>query len=360
MAHSILRLRKLHAADIAPCGRHNFRRFQGEGEVVLEEGEEELYEGHTNTYIPQAYRYARKHIDFDKSKENEYIGYDRTLNRIEYVENFKMRLLPLQEQIALREKELNIKGIRKDSIHALEMVLTVSNCERFLESQNYSESGFMGIAIDFTNNYFSQLAKDKIDRQPVIAAAFHKDESNWHIHLIVQPTITQEYRSKNRYGETVKKETRLAIRKILGDHTWDKQPLRNMQTAWNEFLANKFNARQGEKIENICRVEDQQRPYIEQTNAALGSIARQMEELQEKIKQIEDSEQWKRMLEELENLKKQQEEIKEQYEKERYDEHKEIAQKETSLQAVKNRAEKRNDKEPETLTRERRKWGFRK
>lgn len=218
MAYAQIRIRRISMSDIDSTEKHNARHY------AIDEYPE--------------------NIDPKKS----------VLNRIEFnQEDWKKR--SLKEIILQREIEIGIKAIKSNSTHALEVVLSVSEKVFF---EKYESSGYM-------MNEWKWL-EEKFGEDNVLAAYIHKDESKIHVHYIVLPVKEKDVKYKNRYGEGVRKEWRLAA----SDYVDGKEKMEEWQQIYFEHCRDRY----GHIMEfwRGTKAEEQKRKYTQETDHILGKI----------------------------------------------------------------------------------------
>lgn len=220
MAYAQIRVRSISAGKINSTERHNKRLFD---------------EGQTPDNIDA----ARTGMNSMLYARDEWAEQDT----------------PLAEMIRQREEELEIKGIRKNSVHAIEVVVSVSDPKFFDNSggNSYDPSGY-------GSNEMKWLEDKYFGRGNVLCGYLHADEGKYHWHFVCLPVVEKEVSFKNRYGSGTRKEMRLAAQDFIGGA--DK--LHDLQDAYHEHCK----ARYGHIVPfwRGLLAEEQKRAYIEKTD----------------------------------------------------------------------------------------------
>lgn len=240
MAYAQIRVKSLNAGDIRNTEIHNSRLYENLGIDVPD------------------------NIDMLLSEKNRVMVFDDDIK--------ECGSLSLQEAINKREKNIQVMGIKKNSIHALEIVVSVSDINFFESERNperYSAEAFADkVQTFFLNPMFGA--------DNVIASYVHKDESKPHAHFIVLPCVEKEIRWKNKTGEGKRKEMRLDAQKYIGG----KDKLRQLQQSFFEFCQ-KLESNSGREIRFYrgTLAEYQTREYTQQTNAEIGKLRTELSEI---------------------------------------------------------------------------------
>lgn len=234
MAYAQIRVRSISASDMTSTEIHNARRY-AEG------------------CIPE-------NIDPKRSNNNT-IHYNKE----------KYRTMSLEETIYNREKELNVKGIKKNSIHAIEVVVSISDAAFF---EDYSLAGY-------ASNEQKWLEDEYFGVDNVLLSYLHTDEGKYHVHFICIPAKEKEIKWKNRNGEGTHNEFRLCAQDIIGG----REKLSELQTRYYEHC----NARYGHIVPFFrgLKAEDQKRVYTQKTNHLLDQYRAKGKEITTEVERTE-------------------------------------------------------------------------
>lgn len=251
MAYAQIRVRSISSGSISSTEVHNKRLFSSED--------------------------CPDNIDISRTAENHII-----YARDEWADENKS----LADMIYSREKELGVKGIRQNSIHAIEVVVSVSDINFFQSPQGgYSTYGY-GL------NEMKWLEDNYFGRGNVLCGYLHSDESKPHWHFICLPVKEKEISFKNRYGSGTKKEMRLAAQDFIGG----ANKLHYLQEAYYKHCK----ARYGHIVPfwRGLLAEEQKRQYTQKTDHQLNKYreAEQYAEMkllakeaQEKVQQYDQT-----------------------------------------------------------------------
>ena len=226
MSYAFIRVRSLTASKLASCEKHNARQYQP-NEIPANIRQEEM-------------------------DRNDHIVYDHRYQRTD---------LSLHDEIHRREKALNIKGVRADSVKAIEIVLTINDDRFFLD--NYNPRGYFDNAAKWLEQRYGDHC--------VVAASEHFDEVRPHAHFVIMPVAEKEVHWKNRNGSGTKIERRYNAQDILGS----PEKLRQLQSDYHEF-ANEHTKRYGLELTRGVDAREQTRAYTERTNHELAEISNQI------------------------------------------------------------------------------------
>jgi hypothetical protein len=228
MAYAQIRVKSLDTGSISATDIHNARKYEDIGLPVPANINSEFSR-------QNSYRY------FDEDNESE---------------------LSLKQLINKREKDMNVKAIRKNSIHAIELVVSVSD-KQFFEGDKkaniggYSPEGFASVVQqEFLNKMLGSTN--------VIARYIHHDESKPHVHFVVTPIIEKKVHWKNQRSEGTRIENRLDAQNFIGG----KEKLRELQQSFYEFCKQRFQ-NYAEFYRGI-KAEEQKKEYIQRVNYKLG------------------------------------------------------------------------------------------
>ena len=222
-------------------------------------------------------KHNARHYDIDECPEN-IDPKKSSLNRTEFdQEDWNKK--SLKDIIKQREAEIGVKAIKSNSTHALEVVCSVSEKEFF---DKYEASGYM------LNEW--KWLEEKFGEGNVLAAYIHKDESKTHVHYIVLPVKEKEVKFKNRYGEGVRKEWRLAA----SDYVDGKEKMEEWQQIYFEHCRDRY----GHIMEFFrgSKAENQKRKYTQETDYILGKIRAQIKYAQE-VQDLEKADKLAKLLE---------------------------------------------------------------
>lgn len=194
MAFAQIRVRRLNNGNLASTEKHNARLF-------------------TPDDIPD-------NIDISQSIQNR-IMCCRS--------DWEDEQLSMQEMVERRLQELKVKGIKKNSTKAIEVVVSVSDPNFFTASGGYSPLGY-------GSNEMKWLEDTYFGRGNVVCGYMHMDESKPHWHFICIPAKEKEVAYKNRYGSGIKREVRLCANDVIDGP--DK--LSAMQDAYHEHCRARY------------------------------------------------------------------------------------------------------------------------
>lgn len=176
--------------------------------------------------------------------------------------------LSMQDMVDRRIKELNVKGIKRNSTKAIEIVVSISDATFF---ERYSSLGY-------GSNEMKWLEDTYFGRGNVVCGYLHEDESKPHWHFICIPAKEKEVAYKNRYGSGTKLEMRLCA----GDIVDGKEKLSNMQQLYYEHCQERYGNYM--PFWRGLLAEEQKRKYIEKTDAAIARY--KAEENYAKVEQL--------------------------------------------------------------------------
>jgi hypothetical protein len=191
--------------------------------------------------------------------------------------------LSMQEMVERRLQELKVKGVKKNSTKAIEVVVSVSDPAFFNGINSYSSLGY-------GSNEMKWLEDTYFGRGNVVCGYLHEDESKPHWHFICIPAAEKEVSYKNRYGTGVKREMRLCANDIIDG----KEKLSAIQDAYYEHCQ----ARYGHILPFYrgLRAEKQKREYTQKTDAKLvkyqeaeqyAEMKLLAQEAQQKVKELD-------------------------------------------------------------------------
>ena len=248
MAYAQIRVRRLNNSNLASTEKHNARLFSPE-------------EMPDNINISQS---GQNRIMFCRS-------------------DWEDEQLSMQEMVERRLQELKVKGIKKNSTKAIEVVVSVSDPNFFNASGGYCPLGY-------GSNEMKWLEDTYFGQGNVVCGYLHEDESKPHWHFICIPAAEKEVAYKNRYGSGIKREVRLCANDIIDG----KEKLSAIQDAYHEHCS----ARYGHIVPFYrgLRAEKQKREYTQKTDAKLAKYqeAEQYAEMkllaqeaQQKVKELD-------------------------------------------------------------------------
>lgn len=249
MAYAQIRVRRLNNGNLATTEKHNARKFS------------------PDDIIPD-------NIDTSQSQQN-WIMFCR--------DEWNDERLSLRDMVDKRIKELGVKGIKKNSTKAIEVVVSVSDPKFFNASGGYCPLGY-------GSNEMKWLEDTYFGQGNVVCGYMHMDESKPHWHFICIPAAEKEVAYKNRYGSGTKREVRLCANDIIDG----KEKLSAIQDAYHEHCS----ARYGHIIDFYrgLRAEDEKREYTQKTDYKLAQYkeAEQYAEMkllaqkaQQKVKELD-------------------------------------------------------------------------
>ncbi len=218
MAYSQIRVRRLSIGDFAETEKHDAR-----------------------------------HYDADECPEN--IDPHRSINNMIDYDEERYKNMTLKQIILKREDELAVKGIKKNSTHAIEIICSISDPDFF---RKYSETGFMHNERKYLERIFGE--------GNVLVAYLHNDESKPHVHYIVLPVKKREVKYKNRFGEGSKIELRLSA----SDYIDGTEKLQQLQEDYYHHCLERY----GHYIEiwRGLRAEEQKKRYVQKTDHIIGKL----------------------------------------------------------------------------------------
>lgn len=248
MAYAQIRVRRLNSANLASTEKHNARLFSPDE-------------------IPD-------NIDIFRCGQNSIM-----VCRPDWEDE----QLSMQEMIERRLNELNVKGIKKNSTKAIEVVVSISDPAFFNGINSYSPLGY-------GHNEMKWLEDTYFGQGNVVCGYLHMDESKPHWHFICIPATEKEVSYKNRYGSGVKNEMRLCANDIIDG----KEKLSAIQDAYYEHCK----ARYGHIVPfwRGLKAEEQKRQYTQKTDAKLAAykeaeryaeMKQLTKEAQEKVQQFD-------------------------------------------------------------------------
>ena len=223
MAYAQIRVRRLNSANLASTEKHNARLFSPDD-------------------IPD-------NINTSQSRQNR-ILFCRS--------DWGDEQLSMQEMVDKRIKELGVKGIKKNSTKAIEVVVSVSDPAFFNGVASYDPLGY-------GSNEMKWLENTYFGRGNVVCGYMHMDESKPHWHFICIPAKKKEVSYKNRYGSGVKKEMRLCANDIIDG----KERLSAIQEAYYVHCQSRY----GHIVPfwRGLRAEEQKKQYTQKTDAKLAA-----------------------------------------------------------------------------------------
>lgn len=223
MAYAQIRVRRLNSANLASTEKHNARLFSPDE-------------------IPD-------NIDISRCGQNSIM-----VCRPDWEDE----QLSMQEMIERRLSELNVKGIKKNSTKAIEVVVSISDPAFFNGINSYSPLGY-------GHNEMKWLEDTYFGQGNVVCGYMHMDETKPHWHFICIPAAEKEVSYKNRYGTGFKREMRLCANDIIDG----KEKLSSLQQAYYEHCK----ARYGHIVPfwRGLKAEIQKRQYTEKTDAKLAA-----------------------------------------------------------------------------------------
>lgn len=233
MAYAQIRARRLNSANLASTETHNARKFSPDNKP--------------------------DNIDMSRIHKNRMI-YCRS--------EWEDEQLSMQDMVDRRIKELNVKGIKKNSTKAIEIVVSVSDAAFF---EKYSSLGY-------GSNEMKWLEDTYFGRGNVVCGYLHEDESKPHWHFICIPAKEKEVTYKNRYGSG----TRIEMRLCAGDIVDGKEKLSNMQQLYYKHCQKRYGNYM--PFWRGLLAEEQRRKYIEKTDAAIARY--KAEENYAKVEQL--------------------------------------------------------------------------
>lgn len=227
MAFGIIRVRKLHAGDIASTELHNARLYKP-------------------GMVPENIRVGSEY-SFDAQLYDESAG-------------------SLQDTIDNRFRENKVTGIKSNSIHALEYVCAIS------DKKAWEKYDFQG----FTFNTVKWL-EQRHGAGSVVAHYIHQDESNPHVHIVVVPLKEKKIHWKNQKGEGVRTEVRLNAKEFIDG----RDKLRALQDDWHNHLIKRYGTGQhssfGIDLFRGTLKEHQHREYTKHTDHKIALLNEEIE-----------------------------------------------------------------------------------
>ena len=250
MAYAQIRVRRLNSTNLASTEKHNARLFSPE-------------EHPDNINILQSGQNQMMFCRDEWADEN----------------------LSMQEMVDRRIKELGVKGIKKNSTKAIEVVVSVSDPKFFTGGASYDPLGYGCEEMKWLeDNYFG--------RGNVVCGYMHMDESKPHWHFICIPAKEKDVAYKNRYGSGTKLEMRLCANDIIDG----KDKLSASQEAYHEHCSSRY----GHIVPfwRGLRAEEQKKQYTQKTDAKLAAykeaeqyaeMKQLAQEAQEKVHQFDQT-----------------------------------------------------------------------
>lgn len=242
MAYAQIRVRRLNNGNLATTEKHNARLFS-----------------------PDEYP---DNIDMSRTHENRML-FCRS--------DWEEEQLGMQEMVDRRLKELEVKGIKKNSTKAIEVVVSISDSSFFSGIVSYDPLGY-------GSNEMKWLEDTYFGRGNVVCGYMHMEESKPHWHFICIPAKEKEVAYKNRYGSGTKLEMRLCANDIIDG----KEKLSAIQEAYYEHCKGSY----GHIVPfwRGLKAEVQKRQYTEKTDAKLAAYkeAEQYAEMKQLAKEAQD------------------------------------------------------------------------
>lgn len=229
MSHAFVRVASLPSGKLGSCEKHNSRDY--------EKGKEPY------------------NINPELSEHNRH-------NVYAFDDDFEYSKRSLAEEVAAREKAYDVKGVRENSIKAIEIVLTI-NDDNFFKDY-YDPEGFFSNA--------GKFIEERFGKNSILAISTHYDETRPHAHIVVMPLAKKEVSWKNRNGSGTKIETRYNAQEHIGS----PEKLRQLQTDFHNF-ANSYTQRYGIELTRGVDAREQTRQYTERTNHELASLERNLD-----------------------------------------------------------------------------------
>ena len=250
MAYAQIRVRRLDNSNLASTEKHNARLFSPEE--------------------------CPDNIDKSKTMENRML-----FARDEWADEN----LSMQEMVERRLNELNVKGIKKNSTKAIEVVVSVSDGYFFHNPKNGFGYSPMGYGI----NEMNWLEDKYFGKGNVVCGYLHMEETKPHWHFICIPVKEKEVAYKNRYGSGKKMEMRLCANDIIhgymkvkvegSDKEVEVHKLSNMQQQYYEHCRDTY----GHIMEfwRGLKAEDQKRKYVQKTDYEMAKLREQKRFIEE-------------------------------------------------------------------------------
>lgn len=249
MAYGLCRVRALKLGDLASAEMHNMRKYEEAGLPV-----------------PDNIRTGGNIADLDLVPNNDFLK--QTLSFIE---------------------ENDIKGMRKDSRVAIEMVLGCSD-RRMIDQMGYER--FLYESLNFVLNLTQEEGVN------IISLVLHDDETTPHVHVVFTPMQTKEVVKKNRFSSKTVKENRLAICELIDG----RSKLSALQDKYFDHLVKVQEAWAGWHPEyrpvELFRgtlAEKQLKEYTKHTNWKIGALRADLERCKTEVEK-------KRILESIESI----------------------------------------------------------
>jgi len=196
---------------------------------------------------------SNKDIDLERSKFNYDLvrtDYDNSLEKI-----IEKRILNGHSK---KNKNEKVRKIRTDAVKSCELMMTASP-EFFKDISKEKQEYFFKCCLEFSQE---QFGKDNI-----VMAKVHLDETSPHMHLIFVPL----------------KDGKLNAREVAGG----LEKYRERQTAFNEYLNSKgFDLSRGDK--NTFRKHQNLKDFKNSTRESVEELENKIRELEEKEKAIRD------------------------------------------------------------------------
>ena len=237
MAYSILRIRPLHRHELLNVYVHN----------------------------------ERKYDEYNIEQPDNIVGGKYT-NKINY---YNPRTGTIEDRLNEYANKYNIKGERKDSVVAVEMVMTLTDKNFLID--HYDSTSFQQQTIEWLGRELG------IKEDAILSTAIHFDESNPHLHIVAVPCREKAIKWRNQKGSGERKENHFAYREIFNSC---KDSFRKLQDRWYE----QCNAIYGRYIP-VWRgtlKEQQAKEYTQQTNHRLGELREEEKTLTDKIRLLQN------------------------------------------------------------------------
>jgi hypothetical protein len=219
MGYGILRVRNLHAGDLAATDRHNRRLYDSP-------------EQYPENIDPSGW--------WGVSEEHD---------------------KPLVAAIEARTETFGIKP-RSNSVLALEFVISASkDVYEKVDPHTYLMEAEIFLAKRFGG-------------ENIVSSILHFDESTPHAHIIIVPIQQKAVKWKNRNGQGTRLEHRLCARDVTGGPA----KLRELQEDFYGFLS-ESSALKEATFHRGTLVEQQKREYVRHTSAELGRIRNELHQL---------------------------------------------------------------------------------
>jgi hypothetical protein len=241
MAFGLIRVREISSGEVGSTDIHNARKYDELGIETPDNIKKELSFGNINRY----------YYDSSDNIEPRYEG-------------------NLKDCIDRRIKEAGVK-VRKDSVHAIEIVVGAS--PEFFDK--YSASGHFSNCQKWLNNRYG---KENI----VAVYEHHQDESTPHAHFIVVPIVQKEVKWKNKNRQGIKKENRLCARDLTGTPA----KLSQLQDDYFNFIKG-FGANYGVEFYRGTKASNELKQYSKSTIHELGHLRNELSKIDKMVNSIE-------------------------------------------------------------------------